>query len=77
MIATSVLLRGGTVMETQEYVSIYYLLVPILSLGIVMMVLSMWQMRKACFRNKNKNNFGHQDKELSVQWPVSFRGGAI
>lgn len=54
MIATSVLLRGGTVMETQEYVSIYYLLVPILSLGIVMIVLSMWQMRKACFRNKNK-----------------------
>jgi hypothetical protein len=45
---------GGSAMDSQDYALAYYLIVPILGVSIVMLVFSMWQMRKTCWRDKHK-----------------------
>ena len=49
-----VLSVGGSTMDSQDYALAYYLIVPILGVSIVMLVFSMWQMRKTCWRDKHK-----------------------
>ncbi|UCA47577.1 hypothetical protein [Pseudochrobactrum sp. XF203] len=50
----SVVLVGGSEMDGQEYISVYYLLISILVIAVFMLVFSMWQMRKNCWRDKDK-----------------------